>query len=237
MGVLNLPSPALDNLFDSLKNNATIDPFNVQGMLGASGPKLEPLLRFLANKNLDRDTLLVSLRASVEVMREMERRADKCDLCWTGPPSLDVTEMSTDSVMQEIIANANEEILMAGYRITDKDETIRKLSDSMQRVNDMVIVMDDDKRHINRSTLDHAFRGTRKPRIYVHKKKEKAFYKMHAKILIADKKDLLVTSANMTHYGLVENFEMGIRVRGRSAERAHSVITKMINGEYFEELA
>ena len=55
--------------------------------------------------------------------------------------------------------------------------------------------------------------------------------------MIVDRKELLVTSANLTHHGLVQNFEMGVRIRGRTAGNAHVVIRRMIDSGYFEEIS
>ena len=41
--------------------------------------------------------------------------------------------------------------------------------------------------------------------------------KLHAKVIVADRRDALVTSANLTHAGLLENLEMGFRVQGAMA--------------------
>jgi phosphatidylserine/phosphatidylglycerophosphate/cardiolipin synthase-like enzyme len=43
--------------------------------------------------------------------------------------------------------------------------------------------------------------------------------KLHAKVLVADRHDALVTSANLTMYALDRNMEMGIRVKGQPCEQ------------------
>lgn len=236
MKVLGLPPRVLTALLDMLERGADINPFNVPDLLGVPGPKIEPLLRLLENRSLGRGCLLVSLRVSAAVARRAAERADECALCWTGPPSLDVVERSTDAVVEEMIKSAQDEILIVGYRITDRGEAAGHLADALRRVNQITIVIDDDEARANRSALDSIFRGSRKPRIYTRRKRENAFYKVHAKIMIIDRNDLLVTSANLTHHGLVQNFEMGARIRGRSAGSAYAIIQKMIDSGYFEEL-
>jgi len=146
-----------------------------------------------------------------------------------------VHERSTYAVMQEMLERARENILLVDYRITDKGDTISKLSHCIEKVKEMDLIIDDDEKNINMSTIDDAFRGMKKPTVYVHKKKEKAHYKVHAKILIVDKKEILITSANLTYYGLSQNFEMGIRIRGDPAKNAYDLIRKMIENKYFEE--
>jgi cardiolipin synthase len=41
--------------------------------------------------------------------------------------------------------------------------------------------------------------------------------KLHAKVIVADRHDALVTSANLTRAGLLENLEMGLRIQGATA--------------------
>jgi phosphatidylserine/phosphatidylglycerophosphate/cardiolipin synthase-like enzyme len=41
--------------------------------------------------------------------------------------------------------------------------------------------------------------------------------KLHAKVLVADHIDALVTSANLTSYAMDRNMEMGVRVLGAPA--------------------
>lgn len=43
--------------------------------------------------------------------------------------------------------------------------------------------------------------------------------KMHAKVLLVDENDLLVTSANFTHHGHAVNVEYGLRLSGEPARR------------------
>jgi phosphatidylserine/phosphatidylglycerophosphate/cardiolipin synthase-like enzyme len=43
--------------------------------------------------------------------------------------------------------------------------------------------------------------------------------KLHAKVLVADRGDALVTSANLTMHALDRNMEMGVRVSGPAGQR------------------
>jgi phosphatidylserine/phosphatidylglycerophosphate/cardiolipin synthase-like enzyme len=41
--------------------------------------------------------------------------------------------------------------------------------------------------------------------------------KLHAKVLVGDRSDALVTSANLTYHGMETNIELGIHVTGQAA--------------------
>ena len=43
--------------------------------------------------------------------------------------------------------------------------------------------------------------------------------KMHAKLIVGDQKDALVTSANLTMHALDKNIEMGVRLKGKPAQK------------------
>ena len=51
---------------------------------------------------------------------------------------------------------------------------------------------------------------------------------LHAKLLICDRSEALVTSANFSHHGLHANIEIGLRVRSPAIERLSDFIAAMI---------
>jgi len=234
--VLDLPGNTLHKLMELLQQDETIDVFNISELLEVSGNKAEPILRLLENKNIDNKTILITLQTALNVKQKSTKPVKDFELCWTGPTSLDVRERATDSVMQEMIEKARVKIILVDYRITDKGETLKKLAESTGRVKEIIVIFDDDKKNINMSSIDNAFLGIKRPRIFSHKQKESYFYKVHAKILIIDGIEILVTSANLTYHGLNENFEMGIRIKGDPARDAETLLRKMIETKYFEEI-
>lgn len=236
LAAINLPSSAFDRLLDLLQKDENLDAFNAPKMLGISGHKTEPLLRLLNNKYMKKEHMLILLSAISSVRDKVTKSMDEIEICWTGPPSLEVVAKSTDSVIGDMIKRARREILIVGYRITDSDITLKKIADAMMHVNGIIMVIDNDKKRTNLTSINDAFKGIGRPRIYIHKKKEKGFYKVHAKIIIIDGKEMLLTSANITHHGLKRNFEMGVRTLGSSAKDAHSLVMKMIDEKYFEEI-
>ena len=233
LAAMELPSLALDRLVDAMKRGDRIDAFTAPDILGVSEQGAEPLLRLLSSSVLEREQTRVMLEAMLAMKKQSLKSHEDIELCWTGPPSLDVVAKSTASVMQELLSHAKREIIIVGYRITDR-KVGALLADAIGRVNNMIIVIDDDKHHANLAAINDVFKGTGRPRIYSHRTKEGGFYKIHAKVTIIDGCEMLLTSANMTHHGIRRNFEMGLRVTGHSAEDARSMIMKMIDNNYFE---
>lgn len=51
---------------------------------------------------------------------------------------------------------------------------------------------------------------------------------LHAKVLVADACDALVTSANLTYHGLEANVEVGVRIVGGAAAQLEAVFHELI---------
>ena len=51
---------------------------------------------------------------------------------------------------------------------------------------------------------------------------------MHAKCLLIDASDLLITSANFTFHGLHGNIEIGIRISGPPAVEARKIFSHLV---------
>ena len=73
------------------------------------------------------------------------------------------------------------------------------------------------------------------PKIFTYKGEERVGYQswLHAKVLIIDSKEILITSANMTGRGMQRNLEMGIYHKGQPAKEAENLIKELIDDRYF----
>jgi phosphatidylserine/phosphatidylglycerophosphate/cardiolipin synthase-like enzyme len=70
--------------------------------------------------------------------------------------------------------------------------------------------------------------GRRRPRVYAWQDPDDEIAKLHAKVVLVDGTDVLITSANMTGHGLRHNLELGLRVRGVPAEHAADHLGELI---------
>ena len=57
--------------------------------------------------------------------------------------------------------------------------------------------------------------------------------KLHAKSVIVDRRDLLITSTNLTSHGMSGNLELGARLIGQPAEQAHDHVLDLITSGAF----
>lgn len=168
--------------------------------------------------------LALALGAARQVQARAERRMPRIIPVWTGPYAPPgVQARSTLAVMQEMVARASRRILLVGYALTaDSPEAaglIRALARKAARGVQVAIALHDDSK--NHETLLSLWprrvpmsllRWTGRPDV------PKA--SLHAKLLVVDSRDLLVTSANLTHLGLDKNIEFGVRIQG---EFAHEI--------------
>lgn len=186
---------------------------------------LTPLLR--SWNDLGRDKMPPqALALALGAVRAMKKRADtqapKLDLVWTGPHSpSNIQTRTTASVLREMIAGARNRILVVTYDLTLgnglSEGVIDALASAMARGCAIVIALHNDAdnfSHVRQLWPAHL----PLPRLlqWVGVPGD-PMAKLHAKLVVADAGDLLITSANLTFHGLEQNIEIGVRIRGRFA--------------------
>ena len=72
------------------------------------------------------------------------------------------------------------------------------------------------------------------PKIYTYDDGQKS--SLHAKVLIIDSKEILITSANMTGRGMTRNLEMGVRHTGKAAAEAEELIAALISNKIIKQI-
>src|SRR5690606_20860954 len=82
--------------------------------------------------------------------------------------------------------------------------------------------------HNIRELARHWPPGHRRPTAYSWENLDDEIAKLHAKVLIVDDHDALVTSANLTGHGLTSNVEVGLRVQGRPAADLAAHLRRLI---------
>ena len=117
------------------------------------------------------------------------------------------------------------EVLLVGYALTVEqgsimERVIELLIGAARRRATLVIVLHSDEDET--ANLDNLFKlwdvFVKKPKVYTWRPPpDHPYTKLHAKCLVVDRLDALVTSANFTFHGLESNLELGLRVRGPQA--------------------
>lgn len=167
---------------------------------------------------------------------EMRPKLLDAELVATLPPETPGIARPTERVVHEMIDRAVKEIILLGYELTDRDLVILLAGAASRGAN--VIMICDRGRGAAIRILEAWPAGAQRPRIFHDReRKDSAPYaSMHAKCLLVDSIDLLVTSANFTFHGMHGNIEIGIRLSGAPAGEARKIFSHLVESRVLEEL-
>jgi phosphatidylserine/phosphatidylglycerophosphate/cardiolipin synthase-like enzyme len=177
---------------------------------------------------------LQALRIQHETLRPQLLDAE---LVATLPPETPGIARPTERVVQEMIDRATREIILLGYELTDKN-LIRLLAAGADHGVGVIMIFDRG-RGVAQRLLQSWPSRTPPPRIFHDRERSDSapYASMHAKCLLIDDKDLLVTSANFTFHGLRGNIEIGVRLGGAPAAEARKIFSHLVESRILEEVS
>ncbi len=212
----------------------------LQARLGIPSSRLGPIRRLLETAD---DTDLLATVIRVAVLAAERARA--------GVPSVEIAATrlqqggrirTTGGVARDIVGGAGERLLLVGYSVTADSalaglaaKTLSAMGDAAARGVTVTAIIHREEQ--NREAIIRAWpTNAPGPRFYTWPEQpNEPMAKMHAKVLIADAKDALITSANLTRHGFVGNVEMGVRIIGRPAKTVADVFERLlIDGGFVE---
>jgi phosphatidylserine/phosphatidylglycerophosphate/cardiolipin synthase-like enzyme len=149
-------------------------------------------------------------------------------LVWTGPQS-SLPLRRTAQALQQLIDEAAQQLLVVSYAVYDIPEIGAALARAADRGVGLRLVIEsprEDAGHIAYDGL-RAFGPAvrRRARVYRWPPERRPtddngrYGALHVKCAVADERLLLLSSANLTHYALNLNMEMGLMVRGGDLPR------------------
>lgn len=156
------------------------------------------------------------------------------DVVWTGPSVHDVPTRATAQVLTELIWRARHDLLLVTYSAAPYPPVMDALGAACDRgvtVDAIVETLQGAGSALSGSEPAAAFSTLPAIKLWHWPKATRPVpgAKMHAKIAIADRRELLVSSANLTASGAVDSIEAGLLVRGGTAPiRASEHITGLI---------
>jgi phosphatidylserine/phosphatidylglycerophosphate/cardiolipin synthase-like enzyme len=208
---------ALAGLFDSWR------PFSVvRGSVPGFEEEADALIAASQEEDLSMQAVAANQRGTAA---GLERAAVRVEPVWSGPAEHTVPVRATAQVLAGLVRRARHELLLMTYSAKPYRPLREALADARKRgvtVRVVVETLQGAGSAISGAEPAAAFHGlgvelwhwpvTRRP-------DEKG--RMHAKIAVADRSELLVSSANLTQSGVNSNIEAGLLVRGGTApERA-----------------
>lgn len=195
---------------------------------------------------LDGPNLCLVLRAIADAINQEWHRSTQTEVVWTGPKVAGSYLRATRQVVQDIIDGAQSELLVVGYWIAAPEDEegivqdiIELIAAAVRRGVAVTMVLDHGKKPYgkdNREILLSLWpEGVPLPRLLTWRTAEDEKHrKLHAKVLVADEQDALVTSANLTMYALDINMEMGARLAGDPAAKITDHFNRLIASEILE---
>ena len=146
------------------------------------------------------------------------------DPVWSGPHTFRVPVRATAQVLIELASAATRELILVTYSAKPYQPLLDEIAAAVARGVTVSVVVE------TLAGAGSALSGAEPAAAFAsvagielwhwppqHRTEESA--KMHAKVAIADRTALLVSSANLTQSGVSKNIEAGLLVRGGSAPR------------------
>lgn len=133
-----------------------------------------------------------------------------------------------------MIGAATTEIILLGYELTDQS-LIGLLAAAARRETNVILICDRGRGAAAR-VVEAWPSHTPSPRIFRDRERVDgaSYASMHAKCLLVDASDLLVTSANFTFHGLHGNIEIGVRLRGAPPAEARKIFSHLVENGILE---
>jgi len=174
-----------------------------------------------------------SLRASAETAARLAATQPVVEVAWTYPGSVRPGLRTTAGVAREIVENSRMNLLVVGYAVTVDNaatglaaQTLDAMARAAERGVVVTVVL---HRTANRHAFLQAWSGRLPaPTIFTWPVANDEMASVHAKLLLSDRRDGLITSANLTYHGFERNLEMGLRVTGHPVAEIHDRIHELI---------
>ena len=148
-------------------------------------------------------------------------RSGRVQAVWTGPAAHEVPVRSTLGALLDLVGQARSELWLSTYSASPHQRLREAVAAAVRRgaaVSILIETLGGAGSAISGSEPSLAFAGLDGVRLYTWPKRRRpAEAKLHAKLALADRTRLLVTSANFTGHGLEHNLEAGLLVHGGAA--------------------
>jgi phosphatidylserine/phosphatidylglycerophosphate/cardiolipin synthase-like enzyme len=213
----------------------------LQDLLVLPSSRLSLYVQFLEAGRADGassfDMALV-LQGAVAAAELVRSRAPQVEVARTGPAGGTFHLRTTGTVSREIVEAAKRKLLVVGYSVTASQnsaglaaQTLASIRRAAGRGVVITALLHRDPR--NREALLHSWPpASPGPSIFTWpESSQDAMTKLHAKVIVADSTDALVTSANLTYHGYEANIELGVRVSGEPAKLVETHFRELIRAE------
>jgi hypothetical protein len=225
--LLQLPGSVLGRLKEALRMGFVKAPYELAALRSHVGADLVEqvgrALRELAAKGVA-DRGVVALLEAVEAARAEVPRPS---LVWTGPEVQGLHARGTREVFDELIGRATSSLWISTFAYFDGKTAFQVLAERMDAVRSLSVKLmlnihyhpdspgpEDSVSRARWMLWEKNWPGVRRPDVYyfpeslVEDRSQTAV--LHAKAIVRDEEEVLVTSANFTDAALSRNIELGV---------------------------
>jgi phosphatidylserine/phosphatidylglycerophosphate/cardiolipin synthase-like enzyme len=236
--VFDLSSKKIANLVSLIENgtlNKNSNPFEIKSKLDLTAEETTLIQNALGGFD-DPKCLLLSIDLISEIQKLQQTNQESNSLVWTSPFVFNESADNTETTLLDMINSAKKSITIVGYTIEkDTKEIFTALENAANHGISVKLLFDNAEKfaELVESMWDN--KGTL-PQMYSYKPNDLKKSSLHAKIMIIDDRELLITSANLTGRGITRNVEIGIRHKGNSAKEAEKLVRTLIENGYLVKI-
>jgi len=190
-----------------------------------------------SHPTINPQSLALSIRTSLLTYQGAHR--SPLELIWTGPDATSTNFRRTDQALLELIEGAREQLLVVSFAVYKAQPMIEAIEKAILRHIKVIICLEDLDETNGKVSISglKAFSSSIfnlanfyiwpiENRPHTHDGK---FGSLHAKLAIADRKRVFISSANLTDYAMDLNMEMGVLIEDNEiGEQISNLFDKMI---------
>ncbi len=253
-----LTTSSLRQLSDSLRDGelaSGITSHAIQQIAGAS--LTEELVKVLENLSClgwSSSQLSDFVKFIADTREQASKPESVFDLVLSGPDVQGIPTRDTAAVMHSLIEQANEEVILVGYAVHNGKKLFERLAQRMEEQPKLNVwfclniqrqfrdtsLSSEIVRRFSTEFQEKHWPWSPKPQVFYDPRslddKGKTRTSLHAKCLIVDREQALITSANFTEAAQKRNIEAGVVVRYKPFVERITLYFDMMKQSIFKEL-
>jgi phosphatidylserine/phosphatidylglycerophosphate/cardiolipin synthase-like enzyme len=193
--------------------------------------------------SLTTESVSLALLTAAQV-EEHYRNYEQIELVWTGPDSKIIPLRRTDQALLQLIDEAQQSLHIVSFAVYKADTIVNAIVRAMRRGVATAIYLETPNASEGKIAFDTISAlgedVAKSANIYTWPLEKRPlstegkYGSLHAKVAIADRRVMLISSANLTEYAMTLNMEMGILVRGGPLPaQVESHLRKLVEREVF----
>ncbi|MGC1307930.1 MAG: DISARM system phospholipase D-like protein DrmC [Phormidesmis sp.] len=241
-----LSRPAMEGLVDAIANRRLQYPFHPSALANTvPGPLMAAVateLNRLSEQGMRSQHIAYMLQMLAQERGRSQQKRDAIDLVWTGEEILGTESRDTRVVVKELFSHASKSVLISSYALDTGHKAKALFQPLALRMADnphlqvrlfVNIKRPFGKNYESNTTLTRRFAETFRQDIWPSQPFPEVFYDprslstekfpracLHAKCVVIDDEQLLITSANFTEAAHQRNIEAGILLSDAIAAKA-----------------